>query len=149
MILWRISRFDSLSGEGGLRSQGRWHTPGRPLVYCAQSPAAAILEMLVRMEFALREDPIRYRLLRIDAPDDVSVSVLRASDLDRSWTADQQATQEIGNAWLAQRASALLVVPSAVAPESSNVLLNPAHADAARVVLASVSEHELDSRLLR
>ena len=149
MTLWRISRFDSLSGEGGLRSQGRWHTPGRPLVYCTQSPAAALLEMLVRMELALREDPVRYRLLRIDAPDDVSVSVVRASDLERGWTADQQATQEIGNAWLARRATALLVVPSAVAPETSNVLLNPAHADAARVVLASASKHELDPRLLR
>ena len=149
MTLWRISRFDSLAGEGGLRSQGRWHTPGRPLVYCTQSPAAALLERLVRMELALREDPIRYRLLRIDAAGDVSVNVVRTSDLERGWTADQQATQEIGNAWLARRASALLVVPSAVAPETSNVLLNPAHVDATRVVVASVSEHELDSRLLR
>lgn len=149
MILWRISRFDSLSGEGGLRSQGRWHTPGRPLVYCAQSPAAALLEMLVRMELELREDPIRYRLLRIDASDDVSVIGVGAGELERNWPADQQATQEIGNVWLARRTSALLLVPSAVAPETANVLLNPAHADAARVVLASVSEHELDSRLLR
>jgi RES domain-containing protein len=149
VTLWRISRFDSLSGEGGLRSQGRWHTAGRPVVYCAQSPAAALLEMLVRMELALREDPIRYRLLRVDAPDDVSVSVVRASQLAPGWTADQRATQDIGNAWLARKASALLVVPSAVAPETSNVVVNPAHPDAAGIRLAAVSEHELDSRLIK
>ena len=101
------------------------------------------------MEFALRDEPIRYRLLRIAAPDDVSVTVVQASALERGWTADRQATQEIGNAWLARGTSALLVVPSAVAAETFNLLLNPAHADAARVALTSVSEHELDSRLLR
>lgn len=149
MTLWRISRFDSLSGEGGLRSQGRWHTPGRPVVYCSQSAAAALLELLVRMELTLREDPIRYRLLRIDAPDDLVVNVVRAGDLKPGWTADQRATQGIGNAWVAAKASALLLVPSAVVPHTSNVLLNPGHAGAKRVRLVAVSEHALDSRLLR
>ena len=42
MILWRISRHRDLSGEGGLRAAGRWHEAGRPVVYLAESPAAAM-----------------------------------------------------------------------------------------------------------
>jgi len=41
-----------------------------------------------------------------------------------------------------------LLVPSAVVPETLNVLLNPGHPDADRFVIAHVSEHVIDPRLL-
>jgi RES domain-containing protein len=47
MILWRISRHRDLSGAGGMRAAGRWHEAGRPVVYLAESPAAALLEVCV------------------------------------------------------------------------------------------------------
>jgi RES domain-containing protein len=147
--LWRISNRDSLNGEGGLYTDGRWHTVGRPLVYCSESPAAALLEMLVRLNVRLTDAPARYRLLRIHAPDTVTTEIIPRASLETDWTANRTATQAIGDAWLAEKRSPLLCVPSAIAPETSNFLLNPAHADATRVVVASVSEHELDSRLLR
>jgi RES domain-containing protein len=148
VLLWRISKHDSLSGEGGRRSEGRWHTIGRPLVYCALSPAAALLELLVRLELALDEDSVRYRLLRLDA-DDLSTETVAISDLEPDWPAARETTQARGDAWLAAASSALLFVPSAVVPHTSNVLINPAHRDAARVRLVDVTLHELDPRLLR
>jgi hypothetical protein len=44
---------------------------------------------------------------------------------------------------------ALLTVPSAIGPETFNVLLNPAHHDAARIVIVPAGEHAIDPRLLK
>jgi len=47
MELWRISNYADLSGAGGLQAAGRWHTRGKRIVYLADHPASALLEMLV------------------------------------------------------------------------------------------------------
>jgi hypothetical protein len=39
-------------------------------------------------------------------------------------------------------------VPSAIVPETFNVLLNPAHEDAKRVVIVHTGEYVIDPRLL-
>ena len=149
MVLWRISHHDSLNGEGGWRTAGRWHSRGRLIVYCAPSPAAALLELLVRLEVSPLDGPAKYRLLRVDAPEDLAVPTVDAGTLGPDWVIDRTVTQSVGNEWLAAHRSALLSVPSAVVPHTSNLLLNPAHPDAARVRLVGVSEHTLDARLAR
>jgi len=57
-------------------------------------------------------------------------------------------TRAIGDEWISTNRSSLLLVPSAVVPETLNVLLNPGHPDADRFVIAHVSEHVIDPRLL-
>ena len=58
-------------------------------------------------------------------------------------------TRTIGGTWLAGGSTALLRVPSAIVPETFNVLLNPAHPDAKRIVVARATEHVMDPRLLK
>jgi RES domain-containing protein len=48
MVLWRISRHRDLDGLGRLRASGRWHERGLPVVYFAESPAGALLEVFVQ-----------------------------------------------------------------------------------------------------
>ena len=91
MFLWRISNHLSLAGDGALRTPGRWHPRGRRVIYCAQSPAAALLEILVHFEIDIQDLPARCRLLKIEAPDDarfdsVSIQKLPADWPDRSDT---------------------------------------------------------------
>jgi RES domain-containing protein len=43
----------------------------------------------------------------------------------------------------------LLAVPSAIIPETRNILFNPSHPDAARARIEHVREHVVDPRLLR
>ncbi|HXH47142.1 MAG TPA: RES family NAD+ phosphorylase [Bradyrhizobium sp.] len=50
MRIWRISNFDDLSGIGGLKTDGRWHDRGRHVVYAADHPASALLEVMVHLE---------------------------------------------------------------------------------------------------
>ena len=70
--LWRISNHASLSGDGGLYASGRWHTRGRRVVYLADHPASALLEVMVHLEIDAEDLPTHYQLLGVDVPDDLA-----------------------------------------------------------------------------
>jgi RES domain-containing protein len=55
MIVWRLTRrpHADLSGRGGELADGRCHTRGRPIVYCAASAALALLEARVHLDLPL------------------------------------------------------------------------------------------------
>ena len=149
MFLWRISNHLSLAGDGALRTPGRWHARGRRVVYCAQNPAAALLEILVHFEIDIQDLPVRYRLLKIEAPDDLQVESVPVDRLPTNWPERTEVTRALGDAWLTRGSTALLSVPSAIVPETFNVLLNPAHQDARRIVIVQTGEHAIDPRLLK
>ena len=149
MILWRISNHISLAGDGGRRASGRWHTRGRRIVYCSESPAAALLEILVHFEIDVRDLPAKYRLLKLHAPDKLLLDVVTVADLPADWLERTDVTRATGDRWLHAGRSPLLRVPSAVVPETFNVLLNPVHPDATQLTAVQISEHVLDPRLLK
>src|SRR5712691_10373404 len=99
---------------------GRWHTRGRRVAYCAQSPAAALLEILVHFEIDIQDLPVRYRLLKIVAPDDLHVERVSVDDLPADWPERTQVTRALGDRWLTNGSAALLTVPSAIVPETFN-----------------------------
>jgi RES domain-containing protein len=148
MILWRISNHRTLDGRGGLLASARWHTRGRPIVYLAETATGALTEALVHLELDPNHLPRHYKLLKAAAPDDVSIRQVTKRDLPKNWVQDEVATRTIGDEWLGSNESALLRVPSAIAPETFNVLLNPAHREAARVVVVEWREWPWDRRLL-
>lgn len=149
MNLWRISNHVSLAGDGGLRASGRWHTRGRRVVYCSESPAAALLEVLVHFEIDVGGLPTRYRLLKLRAPDTLVVEDVAAAGLPPDWIEQMDLTRAIGDRWLQAGRAALQRVPSAVVPETFTVLLNPGHADAGQLEVVRVSDHAIDPRLLK
>jgi RES domain-containing protein len=148
MRLWRISSHATLSGDGGLYASGRWHSKGRRVVYLADHPASALLETLVHLEIDVEDFPTHYQLLAIDAPDDIAVSAVDEASLPADWRAQALMTRARGDDWLSAGASALLRVPSAIVPAASNVLLNPAHADASGLSIAAVARTPFDPRLV-
>src|ERR1700743_2216539 len=135
MELWCISNYADLSGIGGLRAAGRWHSQGRPIVYLADHPSSALLEMLVHMDRDLI--PVTYQLLRVLVPDDIVVETA-AAELPVDWRRKTAVSRNIGDGWLDRSTSAVLQVPSAISERGSNFLLNPAHADATKVVIAEI-----------
>ena len=143
--LWRISNYADLAGYGGVRFAGGWHSKGRPIVYCAEHPAAALAEFLVHLD---REDfPDTFRLLTIEIGDCHTVERLDLDRLPRGWRSDHSATRRIGDDWLARRSTLLLEVPSVLVPEAWNVLLNPASPEMAQVRITSDVRVPLDPRL--
>lgn len=148
MELWRISNFETLTGEGGLRYAGRWHSAGRPVVYLAESPAGALLEVLVHLELTPEQLPQNYTLLRVESPEGLRPATLDVPAGD-GWKLDLASTRSLGDSWLKDRETALARVPSALLPHTFNVLLNPAHLDAGRLRVAESTRIGFDARLLR
>jgi RES domain-containing protein len=148
--IWRISNHRDLAGTGGLRAGGRWHSPGRPIVYCAEHPASALLEILAHLDVAnLAALPDGYQLLEIDVPDSLTVESLPTHALTLKWQSDEAATQAIGDRWLASRSAALLRVPSALVPKVWNYLVNPAHPGVAQLRINAAVRYPFDTRLFK
>lgn len=147
MRLWRISNYADLSGLGGLKTSARWHSRGRPVVYCADHPAGALLEILVQT--SLENLPDRFQLLTIEIEDGVEPAVIDTAGLKEEWTNDTAFTRELGDGWLAKTESLLLRVPSAIIPDAFNVLVNPRHEDAKRMLIVKSVRVPLDQRLVR
>ena len=120
--VWRICRrpFADLSGDGARLYGGRWNTPGRPLIYAAETAALAVLEVRVHLDLDWDMLPDDYVLVAIDTAAIVAETIHEPPD----------DPQTIGDAWIEFRRSALLRVPSWIVPKSYNVLINPAHPDA-------------------
>ena len=149
MFLWRISSHSTLDGRGGLYASGRWHTEGRRIVYLAETPAAALVEVLVHLELDPAHLPKSYRLLKAEASEDLPVRTIVRSEMPGNWITDQIATRTIGDVWLGSQSAALLRVPSVIVPETCNVLLNPEHGEARRIRVLWHEEYPWDARLLR
>ena len=149
MLLWRISNHSSLAGDGALRTPGRWHTRGHRVVYCAESAASALLEILVHFEIDLHRLPVHFRLLKVHAPHGVRMERIALDTLPADWPDRPEVTRARGDSWLTRGSSPLLSVPSAIVPETFNVLLNPAHEEARRFVVVDTGEHAFDRRLLK
>ena len=144
MVLWRISRHRDLSGVGGLKAPGRWHYAGQPVVYLAETPASALLEVCVHT--SANDVPPEFTLLRIEGPD-VKIPAIKSDGLPQDWRTNQEATRDLGTSWLRKNRSALLQIPSAIVPETANFLFNPLHADAARFRISKTFLYPLDVRL--
>jgi RES domain-containing protein len=148
--LWRISDFIDLSGKGGRGASARWHTKGRLIVYLADCPAGALLERIVHMTDMFDEAflPRFYQLLKVVVPDDLVTKQLNTiAPVD--WRENVGFTRNLGDAWLASLESPLARVPSVLAPQTWNYLLNPEHPDAKQVVVAEVIKERFDNRLFR
>ena len=149
MRLYRISNHTSLDGDGGLRAAGRWHTKGRPVVYCAPNPAVAVLEILVHLEVDAEDFPSSYQLLTIDVPEDISTATVESNALPGDWRQHSPTTRVIGDNWLLTGKTALLAVPCAIVPETTNYLLNPRHPDSPKIRITRITAYRLDERLRR
>jgi len=147
MYLWRISNHFSLDGAGGIYASGRWHTQGHPVVYCTSNPSTALLEMLVHFDVKSNRPPVRLHILKIEVPDEISPEIVER--LPTGWVNYGTFTQTIGDRWLAAKRSLLLEVPSALVPETWNVLVNPLHPQASLLKIVAHYDHALDERLLR
>ena len=143
--LWRISNYADLSGMGGLRFSARWHSKGRPILYAAESPAGAMVEMLVHLDRDLMPDT--FQLVEIELEAKAAIAEISVADMLDVWQADLKVTRGIGDAWLADASSLALRVPSVLVPETWNVLLNPLHPDAGAMKVAQVLKVPLDARL--
>ncbi|MES2351197.1 MAG: RES family NAD+ phosphorylase [Pseudomonadota bacterium] len=150
--VWRIATealaypANDTSGAGAKLTGGRWNSPGVPMLYCSENISLAALETLSH----LRPFPLPYNrfLVRVDVPDDMWSKRTQLNPLPGGWGAVPcgLTSKRAGDAWAAFGASALLVVPSVIIPDESNILINPLHADVARIVATPLKRWHYDPR---
>lgn len=144
MILWRISRHRDLSGTGGLRAAGRWHHAGRLIVYLAETPAAALLEVCVHT--SANDVPPEFTLLKVEGPD-IDMPSVNIEALPEDWRTRLEVTRDLGTAWLERNETVLLLVPSAIVPETKNCIFNPSHRLAREFRIVEATAYPFDPRL--
>ena len=148
--LWRLCRdvhaTKAFSGEGPFRYGGRWNPPGIPVVYCAESRSLAAMEILVHQLGTEVFKASRWVVISAEVPENL---IEKPTRVPEAWRGQSPvpSVQEFGATWLRERRSAVLRVPSAVVLGEFNYLLNPAHADFAKVVVGKPELFSFDSRL--
>jgi len=154
--LWRIAveapaySAQDLSGKGAELSAGRWNAKGTPMVYAATNVSLAVLETIVHFNAASL--PLNRFLVRIDVPADLwrqAIALEPAAHVGWDAVPAGKASIDWGTAWSAGGASALAFVPSVVAPEELNCLINPRHGDTARLKATKLRKWIYDTRLKR
>jgi RES domain-containing protein len=144
MVLWRISRHRDLKGIGGLKVAGRWHYAGHPIVYLAETPASALLEVCVHT--SANDVPPEFTLLKIEGPD-FEMPFIGIDTLPEDWQTNLEVTRDLGTSWLDKNETVLLRVPSAIVPQTMNCLFNPAHPNAGEFRIVEAIAYPFDARL--
>jgi len=154
VAVWRIATdaptytADDLTGEGARLTGGRWNRKGTPMLYCSSSIALACLETIVHLD----EDalPLNRYLVRIDVPDVIFKAMTRFdAAVGIGWDAipEGKVSLDAGDRWITSRVSVLIIVPSVIVHEESNVLVNPLHSGAQRLKAHKLRRWTYDSRL--
>ncbi len=129
LTVWRIGdpsgRFPIWSDGGARVMGGRWHLAGDPVIYTSEHYATAMLEKLAHFQGIL---PDNQHHLEITVPAGTSYEVF-VDHLAPGWRdAGTGDAARFGHDWVQQERTAILIVPSAIAPMERNVIVNTAHA---------------------
>jgi RES domain-containing protein len=147
-IVYRLTkrRYPVYDGSGAALEGARWNSPGRMLIYASEHYATAILEKLVHA--GRTQLPGAHHAASIDIPDDLDTELFdpRAA---LGWEAEDSASaRAYGDEWHASARTAVLIVPSLPGqPVERNFIINPAHADASRIVVGQTFDVVWDGRL--
>jgi len=135
---------DSLNASG---QAARWNSKENLVIYSANSrPLACLENVLCRSGEGLME---AFRVLTIEISDEVRVEIFDDTRLPEHWASFQEvdSTQAFGDEWLRSGRTAILQIPSALLPLEFNFLINPNHADFARISLLSSEPFAFAPRL--
>lgn len=143
---WAAGSFD---GIGAFLEGGRWNSAGVPAVYASEHLAMAAHEKFVHLPRPLPRGSLYVKFsIRFGG---LAMTRLGARALPPDWRAEPvpESTQRIGDAWIAAARTAILAVPSALYPEETNCVLNPAHPDFRRITISESEPFAFDPRMAR
>ncbi len=150
MKVYRIAdrRHPLFDGTGAFVHGGRWNSPGKLVIYAAETYSGALLEQLAHANIG--RIPGTQVYVEIEIPDHLKVERVSAGGVPGWNSADMRASKGRGDGWHRAGTSAVLLVPSAVTGGiESNVLISQAHADF-RLIQASEPKPVIwDPRLIR
>jgi RES domain-containing protein len=137
-------RHPVFDGTGAMLRGARWNSPGRRVIYAAETYAGALLEILVHASGSV---PQTQGYIEIEFPAGLLMEEIAPDDLPCWDSRSFETARGYGDRWYDARRTPILLVPSVVAPPERNVLINPEHPDFARIRAAEPRPVRWDSRL--
>jgi RES domain-containing protein len=132
-------------GAGAASFGARWNSPGRRVIYAAETYAGAMLEVLAHANIG--RIPRSHSWIEILIGNGVKIEELNAGDL-RGWdVADQYASRAYGDRWYDEGRTSVLIVPSIVARPERNIAINQEHPDFVNVRATAPKPVDWDERL--
>ena len=113
-------------GTGAVLNGARWNSPGRRIIYGADTFAGAMLEVLAHA--GIGKLPRRQAWIEIDIPAEVFIEQVETADLPGWDSQDSPVARQFGDTWHRLQRSLILIVPSVVTTGiGRNVLINQDH----------------------
>jgi RES domain-containing protein len=131
-------------GTGAMLYGARWNSPGRRVIYAAETYAGALLEILVHASGSV---PRSQGYVEIEIPSGLSIEEITQDDVPRWDSPSFEATQAFGDRWYDERRTPVLIVPSVVTRVERNVLINQEHPEFPTVRARQAVPVRWDSRL--
>jgi len=137
-------RHKIFDGTGAMRYGARWNSPGRRVIYAAETYAGALLEILVHASGGI---PRSQGYIEIAIPAALSIEVLTVKDVPRWDSSASESARRFGDRWYDERRTPVLIVPSVVTSVERNVLINEEHPDFPRIRASRAIPVRWDTRL--
>ena len=148
LVAYRISdkRHAIFDGIGASLYGARWNSPGYQIIYAATSFAGAMLEKLAQSG-RMSDIPKSQQFIKITIPKEVQIEEIGPNDVPDWNLPGSIESKQYGDTWLQKKRTAILVVPSVVALEERNILINPAHAAFKKITASEPKDVIWDPRL--
>ena len=117
-------RHTIFDGSGAMLHGARWNSPGRRVIYAAETYAGALLEILVHTNGSV---PQSQGYVEIEIPAGISIEEITQDDVPRWDSQSFEAARAFGDRWYDERRTAVLMVPSVATLVERNVLINQDH----------------------
>jgi len=137
-------QYPIFDATGSTINPGRWNSVSCPVLYTSEHYSTAMLEKLVHGSGRM---PPNQHFVKVTIPSGIPYEVLNTAHLPDWHLESCAASRPYGDAWQKSRRSLALFVPSVVAREEHNILLNPQHPDFSRVTDSLATPVWWDARL--
>ena len=136
-------------GEGAYRYGGRWSSPGTRLAYTSEHQSLAMLEYFVHLD--PEDAPDDLVLATADVPDNLARARIQPGEMPADWrgTPPPPELARIGDEFVMKAENCLLLVPSALAVNENNWLINPQHTEFKRIAMHPTEPLRYDPRMFR
>ena len=148
-ILRKPYSTEPLDGEGAYRFGSRWSSPGVRLAFVAEHLSLAMLEYYVHLD--PDHPPTDLVVVEADIPDSVSRLSIGLKQLPANWRQSPApaALAAIGDDFAIKERSAILTVPSVLAPAESNWIVNPRHPSFTKIRVHAAATFQYDLRFFQ
>jgi RES domain-containing protein len=136
-------------GEGAYLYGGRWSSAGTRLAYASEHQSLAMLEYFVHLD--PEDSPDDLVLATADIPETLSRERFAPSGLPANWreTPAPPELAQIGDEFVRRGENCLLLIPSALAAQENNWLINPQHQEFSQIALNKPEPLRYDPRMFR